>query len=129
MFFFLSLPFRPTSASEILPARQNEALSFLQNWLADMYGDYMRANVGMVEVLQLQKESTEWGPEWHAIRKERAVNRGMSATGSPFAYYSVQPWASKMLKHAEFGVKHKGRTRTSLFLHGAKGSGKTLFVE
>ena len=35
----------------------------------------------------------------------------------------------QMLKHAEFGVKHKGRTRTTLFLHGDKGSGKTLFVE
>ena len=131
MFFFLSLPFRANSGMEILrlASRQHEVLSFLQAWLADMYADYMRASVGMVEVLQLEKESTEWGPEWHAIRKERAVNRGMSASGSPSAYYSVQSWATKMLKHAEFAVQHKGRNRTSLFLHGAKGSGKTLFVE
>ena len=34
-----------------------------------------------------------------------------------------------MRKHAEFGIKHAGRTRTSMFLHGEKGCGKTLFVE
>ena len=33
------------------------------------------------------------------------------------------------MKHAEFAMKHSGRMRTTLFLHGQKGSGKTLFVE
>ena len=37
--------------------------------------------------------------------------------------------AKRMKKHATFAMEHKGRMRTTLFLHGQKGSGKTLFVE
>ena len=132
--FFLSIPFRFSSKIQItsLAADQKIVLTFIQNWLADVYTDYMRANVGMVEVLQLQKESSDWGPEWKRIRKERAVSavcKVKSSAESPCSYYSIQPWARRMRKHAEFGIKHAGRTRTSMFLHGEKGCGKTLFVE
>ena len=131
MLSFFSLPIRSDSESLFLQfvSRQNEVMLFLQEWLGDIYIDYMRATVGMVEVLQLQKEFTDWAPEWREIRRERAVNRCVNASHCPSAYYSVQPWATQMLKHAEFGVRHKGRTRTCLFLHGTKGCGKTLFVE
>ena len=78
-------------------SKQNEIMLFLQEWLGDMYADYMRASVGMVEVLQLKKESIDWAQIWHEIRRERAVNRCAIASHCPSAYYSVQPWATQML--------------------------------
>ena len=128
---FFSLPLRWNRRKEVvkLVSKQKDVMSFLQEWLGAMYSDYMRVAVGMVEVMQLQKESTEWAPEWHEIRKEHAVNRSRTSSESPSSHYSVQPWATRMLRHAEFGVKQQGRSRTCLFVHGSKGSGKTLFVE
>ena len=138
----LALPCWPAYSIKLFAKRATE-MKFLQNWIDDVYGEYMRARRGTVEVLELQKDSADWPPEWQSVRKDTAVRGDVeynSEVGRPSAmhstadmrsseYYFVQDWAKRMMKHADFAMKHSGRMRTTLFLHGQKGSGKTLFVE
>lgn len=138
----LALPCWPAHSIQLFAKRATD-MKFLQNWIDDVYAEYMRAQRGTVEVLELQKDSADWPPEWQSVRKDTAVRgdveynsemgrrsaiHGTSDMRST-AYYFVQSWAKQMMKHADFAMKHSGRMRTTLFLHGQKGSGKTLFVE
>ena len=138
----LTLPCRPSYSARLL-AKRNADMTFLQNWIDDVYTEFMHAQRGTVEVLELQQDSKDWPPEWQSVRKETAVRGDLESseeTASRLdlhstsdmkstAYYFVQPWAERMKKHADFAMRHSGRIRTTLFLHGQKGSGKTLFVE
>ena len=134
----LACSLEPQRDAMRLVTRQKVAMSFLRAWLDDVYRDYVRTSVGMVEVLELQQDSKDWPPEWQSVRRERAVRRAAEASsGAPpqdapvrgATFYAVEKWAGRLLLHGEFAVKHTSRLRTALFLHGQKGSGKTLFVE
>jgi len=128
----LALRPRPQGEAARLAARQKTAMAFLREWLDDFYRDYMRTSVGMVEVLELQQDSKDWPPEWQSVRQEKAVRRSADLhrdRRSASSFYAVEKWAERILRHGEFAVKHHGRMRTSLFIHGQKGAGKTLFVE
>jgi len=142
MLHMLALPFRPSKSVQLLAQRKAD-MKFLHNWIDDVYREYMRAQRGVVEVLELQQDCADWPPEWQSVRKESAVRGEDESTSEAgrrsaihntpdmrsTAYYYVQDWAQRMMKHADFAIKHGGRMRTTLFLHGQKGSGKTLFVE
>lgn len=138
----LALPCWPSHSVKLL-AKQKADMKFLQSWVDDVYREYMRAQRGIVEVLELQQDNADWPPEWQSVRKENAVRGEAESTtmtkrrsavhSAPdvrsTSFYFVQDWAERMMKHADFAMKHSGRMRTTLFLHGQKGSGKTLFVE
>ena len=55
-------------------------MSFIRAWLDDVFRDYVRTNVGMIEVLELQQDSKEWQPEWQCVRRERAVRGVVEAS-------------------------------------------------
>ncbi len=44
--------------------RQTAHVRFLQSLLHEVYQEYMRNSQGCVEVLELQQDCKDWGPEW-----------------------------------------------------------------
>ena len=44
-------------------------------------------------------------------------------------HYARGDWAIALKNRAGYAIRHRGKTRVSLFVSGAKGSGKTLFVK
>ena len=102
-----------------IATRQKIAMAFLRDWLDDVYRDYMRTSVGMVEVLELQQDNKDWPPEWQSVRRERAVRKSVDLhrdRRNASSFYAVEQWAERILRHGEFAVKHHGRMRTSLFI-------------
>ena len=82
-------------------------MSFIRAWLDDVFRDYVRTSVGMVEVLELQQDSKAWQPEWQSVRRERAVRRAVEASSGVAshdvlmrgaAFYAMDQWAERLLK-------------------------------
>ena len=120
MYNFLMIIFRCNSYEEAqrLSQQQDCLMTFLLDWLQDVYINFTRTHKGHVTVMALVNESKDWGPQWEKIRESPAVNQSSG--------YHAADWAQELLLHGEFAIK---RSRTAFFLHGKKGSGKTLFVE
>lgn len=53
----------------------------------------------------------------------------MTTGGEGMWHYNCGDWAVQCKNRAEYAIRHRGKTRVTLFVSGAKGSGKTLFVE
>lgn len=85
----------------------------------------MRTSEGVVEVYELVKTHADTPPSWTRVRKERSI----TTSGEGMWHYTAGDWASQMKNRAEYAIRHRGKTRVTLFISGAKGSGKTLFVE
>ena len=86
---------------------------------------YSKQKTGRVQVYELQEECKDYRPSWALIREESCCSS--SATG--LAYYTEQPWAERVKREVDFALWHAGKFRLTLFIAGAKGSGKTVFVE
>ena len=128
-FTFVLHAYLPSHGAQSFLSRQEADMQFLQSWLHDLFIDHMRTTEGRVEVYDLQQDCKDWSPEWQRVRNENAIRGDMTQGAGSFAQYHVKGWAMQMLKYAEFATKHTTRMKTTLYLHGPKGSGKTVFVE
>lgn len=124
---FLTVAFArsPEAAAVAIKTEQRCAKEFLFEWLCCIYREYMLTTNGTVEVMELQEEYKDSPPAWCSVRQERSVAK----EGKGRSHYSLNPWALRLKKEAEFAVMHGGKARTTLFVSGPKGSGKTIFVE
>lgn len=120
----MTAAWRPSDVAEMCAA-QDSVRDFLHRWLQHIYADYMRTSTGIVEVYELVKENKDAPLAWTRVRQERSV----TANGEGMWHYAMGDWALALKNRAEYAIRHRGKTRVNLFLSGAKGSGKTLFVE
>ena len=126
--FLLQVCFSSHCARSLL-TRQAEDMRFLHSWLQELFNQYMRTTQGRVEVYDLKQDCKDWSPEWQRVRHENAIHGDTIQRAGYFAQYQVKEWATQMLKYAQFATKRCSRMKTTLYLHGPKGSGKTIFVE
>ena len=77
MYNFLMIIFRCNSYEEAqrLSQQQDCLMTFLLDWLQDVYINFTRTHKGHVTVMALVNESKDWGPQWEKIRESPAVNQ------------------------------------------------------
>jgi hypothetical protein len=121
---FLYAAWHQNAAACVIEA-QDSSRDFLHRWLQHIYAEYMRTSTGVVEVYELTKDSADAPLVWTRVRQERSV----TASGTGMWHYAAGEWAIALKNRAEYAIRHRGKTRVNLFVSGAKGSGKTLFVE
>ena len=109
-----------------LKRRQTHARHAIKRWLQWVYEKHMQVDKHIVKVYELVQEwGKEYVPSWRIAREENSVSQDSRG----FMHYTTQEWSRKAKSQAELVVKYKLLNKITLFVHGAKGSGKTLFAE
>ena len=70
----LGLRRRPACEAMQLADRQMTTMTSMKEWLDEVYGEFMRTSVGILEVLHYyQERAKDWPSEWKRIKRGPAV--------------------------------------------------------
>lgn len=101
-----------------------EKLALMHRWLQLVYERHTESKPGRIAVYALEEYGGDWMPEWKRLQNIPApVPRG-DGQGPVFV---ESQWMDDLLTLGDYAKER--RTMVAIMLYGAKGSGKTKFVE
>lgn len=123
-FLWSAIAFYPR-VIDCIAGKRNYACLTLHTWLQEVLVTYKAQKKHRIELFILCKQWADSNVTWSKCLERNCC----STTRRGLDFYAAQKWALDLKTFAKVSCSQGGKSTACIFLHGSKGSGKTIFVE